>query len=200
MPRLDRVGFGYGRGRPVLADFTLDLPETGTVCLLGPSGCGKTTVLRLLAGLVIPQAGRIVGLDGRRPAVVFQEDRLLPWETAWQNAVSRPDPAQRERAREWLCRLGLGDNLHRRPGELSGGMKRRVAMARALASEADLLLLDEPFTGLDESAWRHAADLVVAAAEGTGLLTVLVTHVPEHAAALGAAVVRLDGSPLRRLD
>ncbi|MCB0912533.1 MAG: ATP-binding cassette domain-containing protein [Propionibacteriaceae bacterium] len=199
MPTLERVGFGYDPARPVLADFSLDLPETGTVCLLGPSGCGKTTLLRLLAGLAVPGSGRITGLAGRRVAVVFQEDRLLPWETAWQNAVARPDPGQRERARDWLLRLGLGDSLHTRPGELSGGMKRRVAMARALAAQADLLLLDEPFTGLDEPAWRLAAGLVADAA-GADRLTVLVTHVPEQAAALGATVVRLDGPPLRRLD
>ncbi len=198
MPRCERIGFGYDPARPVLADFSLDLPETGTVCLLGPSGCGKTTLLRLLAGLVVPQSGRITGLDGRRSAVVFQEDRLLPWETAWQNAVTRPDPGQRERARDWLVRLGLGESLHVRPGELSGGMKRRVAMARALATQADLLLLDEPFTGLDEPAWRQAADLVAGAA-GTDRLTVLVTHLPGQAAALGATVVRLDGPPLRLL-
>lgn len=199
MPRLEGVGFGYDPARPVLADFSLDLPEVGTLCLLGPSGCGKTTLLRLLAGLVVPQSGEITGLGGRRVGVVFQEDRLLPWETAWQNAVTRSDPDQRERARDWLLRLGLGDSLHRRPGELSGGMKRRVAMARALAAQADLLLLDEPFTGLDESAWRRAADLLAGAA-GTDRLTVLVTHLPEQAAALDATVIRLDGPPLRRLD
>ena len=199
MPRLEQVGFGYDPSRPVLSGFSLDLPEAGTVCLLGPSGCGKTTLLRLLAGLAVPQSGRIVGLDGRPAAVVFQEDRLLPWETAWQNAVTRPDHGQRERARDWLVRLGLGESLHRRPGELSGGMKRRVAMARALASDAGLLLLDEPFTGLDEAAWRQAADLLSGATE-ENRLTVLVTHLPEQAAALGAAVVRLDGPPLRRLS
>lgn len=199
MPRLEQVGFGYDPSRPVLSGFSLDLPEAGTVCLLGPSGCGKTTLLRLLAGLAVPQSGRIVGLDGRPAAVVFQEDRLLPWETAWQNAVTRPDDGQRERARDWLVRLGLGESLHRRPGELSGGMKRRVAMARALASDAELLLLDEPFTGLDETAWRQAADLLSGATD-ENRLTVLVTHLPEQAAALGAAVVRLDGPPLRRLS
>ncbi len=199
MPRLEQVGFGYDPSRPVLSGFSLDLPEAGTVCLLGPSGCGKTTLLRLLAGLAVPQSGRIVGLDGRPAAVVFQEDRLLPWETAWQNAVTRPDDGQRERARDWLVRLGLGESLHRRPGELSGGMKRRVAMARALASDAELLLLDEPFTGLDETAWRQAADLLSGATD-ENRLTVLVTHLPEQAAALGAAVVRLDGPPLRQLS
>jgi len=199
MPSFEQVGFGYEPSRPVLSGFSLDLPEAGTVCLLGPSGCGKTTLLRLLAGLAVPQSGRIVGLDGRSAAVVFQEDRLLPWETAWQNAVTRPDDGQRERARDWLVRLGLGESLHRRPGELSGGMKRRVAMARALASDAGLLLLDEPFTGLDEAAWRQAADLLSGATD-ENRLTVLVTHLPEQAAALGAAVVRLDGPPLRRLS
>ncbi len=197
MPALERVCFGYDPGRPVLEEFSLRLPETGAVCLTGPSGCGKTTLLRLLAGLETPQRGTIAGLAGLRVAVVFQEDRLLPWETAWQNAVTSPDAGGRRRAAEWLHRLGLGESVGVRPVDLSGGMRRRVAIARALAAVPDLLLLDEPFTGLDEDTWRRAAGLIAEA--GTGRLTVLVTHLAEQAAALGAPVVRLDGPPLRRL-
>jgi NitT/TauT family transport system ATP-binding protein len=197
MPGCDRVDFAYDLARPVLAGFSLELPATGAVCLTGPSGCGKTTLLRLLAGLETPQGGTITGL-GSRVAMVFQEDRLLPWETAWQNAVTTPDPDATERARDWLRRLGLADSLHVRPSGLSGGMRRRVALARALAAEPDLLLLDEPFTGLDEPSWRSAAELI--AGSGAGRLTVLVTHLPDQAAALGAPVVRLTGPPLNRGD
>lgn len=196
MPALERVDFAYGPARPVLRDFSLVLPDTGAVCLLGPSGCGKTTVLRLLAGLETPDAGAVTGLDGRRPAVVFQEDRLLPWEPALRNAITGPDG--RERAVGYLRRLGLADHLGARPDELSGGQRRRVAIARALAAEPDVLLLDEPFAGLDELAWRQAVG-VIAESNPSGL-TVLVTHLPDQADALGASVVRLDGPPLRVLD
>lgn len=195
MPGLERVDFAYGPARPVLRDFSLALPEAGVVCLLGPSGCGKTTLLRLLAGLEAPDAGAVTGLDGRRPGIVFQEDRLLPWESALGNAVTTRDGS--ERAARYLRRLGLVDHLASRPSELSGGQRRRVAIARALAAEPDLLLLDEPFTGLDEPAWRQAAE-VIAETDGSRL-TVLVTHVPDQAHALGATVVRLDGPPLRPL-
>jgi NitT/TauT family transport system ATP-binding protein len=198
MPAFERVGYAYDPEHPVLRDFSLALPERGVVSLLGPSGCGKTTLLRLLAGLATPQSGTVSGIDGRRTAVVFQENRLLPWETAWQNAVTEAGPGHRERAAEWLAALGLGDSLDRRPGELSGGMKRRVAIARALAAEHDLLLLDEPFAGLDEPAWRVAAERIAAVGDAT--LTVLVTHLPDQAEAMGATVIRLQGGPLRVLQ
>ena len=194
MPALEGVSFAYDPARPVLENLSLDLREDGVVCLAGPSGCGKTTLLRLLAGLVVPQAGTITGIAGWRTAMVFQEDRLLPRETVWQNAVTTADAGARDRAAQLLGRLGLGEHLHRRPADLSGGMRRRVALARALAAEPDVLLLDEPFTGLDEDTWQAAAALITAEAPR---LIVLVTHLPAQATALGAPVTRLDGPPLR---
>jgi NitT/TauT family transport system ATP-binding protein len=192
MPSFEQVDFAYAAGRLVLEGFSLELPDRGVVCLVGPSGCGKTTLLRLAAGLESPHAGRISGFQGRRAAMVFQEDRLLPWETTRQNATTTPSS---DRATEWLVALGLGDSLDRRPGELSGGMARRVAIARALAAPHDLLLLDEPFSGLDEDTWRGAVQRILATEEGG--LTLLVTHVLDQALAMGATVVRLQGLPLR---
>lgn len=180
MLRCERIRFGYDPEHPVLTDFSLDLPEAGLVVLTGPSGCGKTTLLRLLAGLEDPQAGVIAGREAHRVSMVFQEDRLLPWESALANAVTTADG--RERASEYLTRLGLDGDQHRLPAELSGGMRRRVAIARALAADHDLLLLDEPFTGLDEPAWRQAATLIAEVCAGR--LVVLVTHLSAHAEAL----------------
>ncbi|MCW5951564.1 MAG: ATP-binding cassette domain-containing protein [Propionibacteriaceae bacterium] len=185
MLRCERIRFGYDPGRPVLADFSLTLPGAGLVVLTGPSGCGKTTLLRLLAGLAEPQAGEITGLQARRGTRVVQEDRLLPWESALANAVT--GTGSRARAPEYLSRLGLDGDQHRLPAELSGGMRRRVAIARALAADHDLLLLDEPFTGLDEPAWRRAATLI--AEVSAGRLVVLVTHLHAQAEALD-----VDGS------
>jgi len=193
MPGFEGVDFGYHPGHELLRSFDLALPETGVVALLGPSGCGKTTLLRLLAGLERPLAGGVVGVGDRRVAMVFQEDRLLPWETAAQNATGSPDAG--EDAVAELAALGLGSDASRYPEELSGGMKRRVAIARALAAPHDLLLLDEPFTGLDEGAWQAAADRI--RADATGRLVVLVTHLPDQATAVAATVVRLAGPPLR---
>jgi ABC-type nitrate/sulfonate/bicarbonate transport system ATPase subunit len=145
-----------------------------------------------MAGLETPQAGALSGLEDRRASMVFQDNRLLSWETARENATTSTGSA---RASEWLYDLGLGDSLDRRPVELSGGMARRVAIARSLAAPHDMLLLDEPFSGLDEPTWQHVARRI--ADTSAGRLTLLVTHVLDHATAMGAAVVRLRGAPLR---
>ncbi len=145
-------------GHIVLQDFTGEIPLCGVTVIRGASGAGKTTLFRLLLGLEQPDSGKIIGMQGRKPAVVFQEDRLLPWATALENAALGSDEA---RAKNALERLGLGENLRQLPRELSGGMKRRVAVARALAYSGDILFLDEPFTGLDEENKRIAADAML---------------------------------------
>lgn len=207
---LQQVDFAYPDGTAVLRDFSLILPAQGTVCLFGPSGCGKTTLLRLLAGLETPQSGRIEetaaercrphGKNGAvsplRVSMVFQENRLLPWDTALENVASVLEGTDAsDRAMGWLERVGLAEAAGKRPSELSGGMQRRVAIARALAYPSDLLILDEPFAGLDEGLWTSIAALI---ASGSAVRpTVLVTHVREEAEAMGARILRLDGPPLR---
>lgn len=195
-PTFDHVDFSYGPLR-VLEDVSLVFPETGVVCLSGPSGCGKTTMLRLLAGLEQPERGRIDGMAGRKIAAVFQEDRLLPWMTARDNvaaALSGDGKRNRERAAEVLDAVGLSGNLSAYPADLSGGMKRRVAIARALAPGAELLLLDEPFTGIDPALRDRIAALLRQQAEKA--LLVLVTHIEEEARLLGARILPLS-PPLR---
>ena len=189
---LNGVSFSYG-GTSICKELTWHLPETGTLCLWGSSGCGKTTLLRLLAGLERPEVGNVLLPGQGRVAMVFQEDRLLPWMSALEN-VMLPG-ADRKRAEEMLLALGLAEELHRLPAELSGGQQRRVAIARALASDADILLLDEPFNGLDEASWRMAAPLITARAQE--IPVVLVTHVDSHAQALQAHILRLEKTPLR---
>jgi len=142
----------------VLQDFSAVLPFSGVTVLRGPSGTGKTTLFRLLLGLEQPDAGEILGMQGHKPAVVFQEDRLLPWATALENVALVSNPVIAEAI---LTKLGLGDSLHLLPRELSGGMQRRVAIARALAYQGDVLFLDEPFTGLDEENKRIAANAIL---------------------------------------
>ena len=191
---MENVGFSYG-DKAVLRDFSLALPERGILCLFGPSGCGKTTVMRLLAGLERPSAGCISGLEGLTLGVVFQENRLLPWRTAAENvalACSGQDAGQT--ARLWLERLGLSEQADALPAALSGGMKRRVAIARALAGGPDLLLLDEPFTGLDEQIRETAAGYIRDYALEKPVL--LITHIEEEWQALEAACVKLRESPL----
>ena len=142
----------------VLRDFSVEIPLCGVTVLRGASGAGKTTLFRLLLGLEKPDAGEIIGMQGRKPAVVFQEDRLLPWSNALENVSLGSDAA---RANAALSRLGLCESMCQLPRELSGGMKRRVAIARALAFGGDILFLDEPFTGLDEENKRIAANAML---------------------------------------
>jgi ABC-type nitrate/sulfonate/bicarbonate transport system ATPase subunit len=199
MLSFDRVDFGYPQQTAlVLGQFSLALPERGVVCLVGPSGCGKTTALRLLAGLESPLAGTLKGRSGLRVSMVFQEDRLLPWESVLDNAITDRQPWHRTQALSWLQALGLGDHLDARVVDLSGGMRRRVAIARALAAPHDVLLLDEPFTGLDEPTWRDAAERIAAASRHR--LVVMTTHLIQQAEAMGAEVIALIPVPLRAAE
>ena len=191
----ENVSFGYKRGINVLSGFTLEVPDSGRVCLFGKSGCGKSTVLRLAMGLAKPGSGRITGTEGLAVSTVFQEDRLIPWKTVLENVALFADGTERaaadptDRAAYYLRALGLGDVLQSFPDELSGGMKRRVALARALAHNFDMLVLDEPFTGLDEAAKRNAIELV--SRETAGKMLLLATHDLLEAEALGAEIIEL---------
>ena len=177
--------------RPVLDRFSLTLPDRGIVCLFGPSGCGKTSLLRVLAGLETPESGDISGMVPC--SMVFQEDRLLPWLSAEKNitAVTGVSPAV---AREYLALAGLEAEAKSLPASLSGGMRRRVAIVRALCMKRPLLLLDEPFQGLDEAA-REALYSPIRDFAKTALV-VMVTHHPEEAQALGAQVLTFSGPPM----
>jgi len=144
----------------VFRDFSADLPETGVTVFRGASGMGKTTLFRLLLGLQKQDSGTISGIAFQRPAVVFQEDRLMPWASALENAALG---SGEEQARSALQKLGLEKSMHLLPRELSGGMRRRVAIARALAYGGDALFLDEPFTGLDEENRKTAVKALLEA-------------------------------------
>lgn len=177
-------------GRTVLDDLDLDLPDDGVVAVMGLNGSGKTTLGRALLGLVAPTSGSVVGVDGRC-AAVFQEDRLCEHLDAVANVrlvLRRDVPACRVAAE--LRALGLPpDALHRPVRELSGGQRRRVAIARALLAEASLVVLDEPFTGIDADGRTEVLAWVAAACRGRSVL--LVTHDVADAVRLGARVVDL---------
>ena len=176
----------------VLDNFSLPLPEDGITCLHGPSGSGKTTLLRLIAGLVKPTSGTINGLP-QKPAFLFQEDRLLPHFSARDNIAAVLPKDRAQEADRWLDRAGLLPDAHLRPRELSGGMRRRVALARALAYGGDFLLLDEPFTGLDRALTQDMAALI----QSMGIPALVVTHSKDEIALLGDRVLEVDGPPLR---
>lgn len=183
MIRLSHVFAGYPE-KEVLRDLSLTFPETGAVALMAPSGFGKTTLLRVLAGLLPIRKGEISGLENKKIAFLFQEDRLLPWLTAQKNVEIVSDP---EKAAFWLQAMEILDPAQR-PHDLSGGMQRRVALARALAFGGDVLLLDEPFKGLDEALRGRIASCIKNAAP----LTVLSVHDPAEAALMDAEIIRLE--------
>lgn len=185
----------------ILKNFSLTLPQRGAVALLGPSGSGKTTLLRILGGLQTPDRGEVVGLEPQDCALLFQENRLLPQLSALDNVALVLPKGQRELARSWLRDLGLAEAQDKPPAQLSGGMQRRLAIARALAyaqqSKAKALLLDEPFQGLDPLSLDRAMAMVFRASQERLLL--LVTHRREEAEILCSSILTLDQRPLQLL-
>ncbi len=198
MTALHLTGIGHAfLGRTILDRVTLSVGEGELVALVGPSGCGKSTLLHIAAGLVEPRQGHI-DRSYTRHSVVFQEPRLLPWATARKN-IGLALPAT-SLGRERQRRIGAAasaaaleeDDLDKYPVQLSGGMKQRTAIARALASEADFLFFDEPFTALDPALRRHMQDIVIRHA-GTGQRAGLfITHDMAEAVRIAHRIVVLD--------
>lgn len=171
----------------VFRGLSMSFPPGRVSCVMGPSGCGKTTLLRLLMGLEKPDAGKV--LREGTVSAVFQEDRLLDSLSAQGNlrfVVGREKEAD---IKGVLDELGLGDALDKPVRAFSGGMKRRVAIARALVMAHDILLLDEPFKGLDEEMKARAAQAILR--HEAGKTVILVTHEPQEAVLLNAEVFRL---------
>ncbi|WP_018461936.1 ABC transporter ATP-binding protein [Thermus oshimai] len=194
---LRKVYYPVGGGE-VLALEGVDL-EVGAGefwALLGPSGCGKTTLLHILAGLDRAYEGE-VEVRGR-VGLVFQEPRLLPWLTVEENlrfVLDRPGPEMGARIRAWLARLGLEGQANRYPGELSLGMQQRVAVIRAFLLEPDLLLMDEPFSALDELTAQRLREELLELWAGQGAAVVFVTHNPLEAAYLADRVALMTSRP-----
>jgi NitT/TauT family transport system ATP-binding protein len=184
----------------VVADLDLEIPPGQFLALLGPSGCGKTTLLRLIAGLDTPDRGsiRLEGdPEGRSRAYVFQDACLLPWRRVLDNVAlplelgGVPKAERREQARRLIQLVGLEAASERYPDELSGGMKMRVSLARALITRPRLLLLDEPFAALDDFTRQHLDDHLQGLFLAHGMTVVFVTHSMAEAVYLADRVVML---------
>ncbi|WP_330309610.1 MULTISPECIES: ABC transporter ATP-binding protein [unclassified Streptomyces] len=174
--------------RVVLDHLELTIADEELVVLLGPSGCGKSTLLRLLAGLDRPDGGR-VEVPAKR-AIVFQADRLLPWQRVLRNVTLGLHGADAEqRALDVLAEVGLAGREKAWPKELSGGEAQRVSLARALVSEPELVLLDEPFAALDAITRLRMHDLVRALRSKHHAAMLLVTHDVDEAIALADRIV-----------
>ena len=178
--------------KTVLDDITLHIPAGKTTMIMGPSGCGKTTLLRLAAGLIAPTLGNVTR-ETEHISYLFQDPALLPWLTAAENVnlVLSDSKKTLPAATEWLARVGLDGEANTYPAALSGGMRQRVALARALCTDADLLLLDEPFRGMDEDLHARMRDLIHTCR--LGKTTVIVTHDPSDAQCADLRIV-FDGN------
>ncbi len=208
---LEHLGKRFGEGAPVLDDVNATIAKGEFVALLGASGCGKSTLLRLVAGLDRADAGTLsfspplerTGGERAPIAYVFQDAHLLPWRSVLDNAalpleltgVSKPE--RQAAARAVLEHVGLGDATARYPAELSGGMRMRVSLARALVTHPRLLLLDEPFAALDELTRGRLDDQLRALWRKLGMTVLFVTHSISEAAYLAERAVVLSRRPAR---
>jgi NitT/TauT family transport system ATP-binding protein len=207
----DTSGQGRGGSRRLLAvdDVDLQITDGEFIVIVGPSGCGKSTLLDMLAGLTVPSGGQIL-VDGKPitgpgpdRGIVFQQYALLPWRTAQENvefgleATDAGKRQRRERAREYLHLVGLVDFADSYPHQLSGGMKQRVAIARSLATDPELLIMDEPFGALDALTREALQSQLARIWERTGKTIVFVTHGIEEAVYLGERVAVMSARPGR---
>ena len=216
MSNIQTLTFEYAHHPPLFQNFNWTISRGETWSILGPSGCGKTTLLYLLAGLKLPTTGEVrinnenISRPRPRSGLILQDYGLLPWSTVRENielgvkvrnfygpdGKHTPDNfIPKDNIESWITRLGLNEVADKFPGQLSGGQRQRTAIARTLALEPDLLLMDEPFSSLDAITREDLQNLTLSLCEEQNITLVIVTHAIEEAAVLGKKILLLDTPP-----
>lgn len=198
---IDALCFSYGT-HTIFNDFSFSCSAGDRIAILGPSGCGKTSLLHLLAGLRIPDSGKIQCSEDRAVSFVFQESRLFPWSTVLQNVAiplerSTGKKEALEKALHYLRLVGLENKKDSMPAALSGGQKQRVAIARAFAFPSHTILMDEPFQSLDLPLRIQLMDVTLSMLEKEPRLLIAVTHDPREAIYLSDRILVLSNTPAR---
>ncbi|NMB35630.1 MAG: ATP-binding cassette domain-containing protein [Firmicutes bacterium] len=201
MFEMKNITLNYGELK-VLGDFSIKGEAEESICLFGPSGIGKTSILNVLAGILNPDSGSVIS-DNKRIAYVFQEPRLLPWMTVEENmevglfSLDSDATRRKKTVRQLLPKIGLEAFENYYPEQLSGGMKQRVSIGRAFVIQPDLLLLDEPFSGLDEALKIEMQDLLLTLKNYHSCTTIMVTHDLQEAIKLSDRILVVNGRPCR---
>jgi len=190
------------RGIEVFNQFSVSFPKGETTCLLGPSGCGKTTLLRIIAGTLNPDSGELQDFQGQTFSFVFQEDRLLPWKTAAENIgfvlkYKIAEESIEEVINQNLDLVKMKQYANLYPHQLSGGMRQRISFARAFSFPSDVILLDEPFKGLDLTLKQQLMENVRSILLQDPRTVIYVTHEPEEAAFFGKKILLMSDKPVR---
>ncbi len=191
MLELRNISFSYGN-KPIFRDLSVNLKDGEILAVMGPSGSGKTTLLSIVAGILHPQKGSVIS-NTKQIAYVFQEPRLLPWCTVRENllAVLKEKPQDNTKIDKVLTKVGLEDCKDLYPDKLSGGMKSRVALARAMLYGGDLFLLDEPFAALDQELRTDLSKMLRVYLKESGASAILVTHQRSDAELLADRILQL---------
>ncbi|HAA43361.1 MAG TPA: ABC transporter ATP-binding protein [Ruminiclostridium sp.] len=186
----------------VLDSLNLIFKPNKVYCIFGPSGCGKTTLFNIIAGILPADGGEIKGLEGKKISYVFQEDRLLPWATVEENILFVLESHyKKEEAKKlsdkYISLVNLSEFKNHYPHELSGGMKQRVCIARALAFRGDILIMDEPFKGLHLELKKSLMDYIINYLKENNKAVFFITHDIDEALYLGDCIYVFSGPPIK---
>ena len=198
MLTMDSVSLKYG-DLTVLDDISFQVAQNEIVAIIGPSGCGKTSLLNIIAGLQSPTQGT-VQVTGNKTAFIFQDDRILPWRTVWENIALVSDTTSPDTIKGLIQDVGLKGFEHYYPDTLSGGMKKRCGIARAFYYNSELLLMDEPFQGLDYMLRREMLEMVLQVWEKHRQGILFVTHEIDEALQIANRILVLSKRPTHILS